>query len=361
MHAGHVISGGGHLALIGWMFLGGLFGPTPEPVEVTEVAVISSAEFAALTDAARRPEVIDEVALPAAPEVTPDAPEVDAAPPEQDVATPAPPTSPQPEPESPSAPEVSEAAPESPEPPAEVNVDAPDVSERPVERPVDRIAPTPTPAPQEDSTPDVQTEPAVQPEETSEPVEETPPQEETQTPEATDRVVIETPQPPRAAVEKSLRPPARRPKPPVRRESTQTAQNSNDASDATDDAVRAALQAAQSSADNTVPTGPPMTSGEKDALRLSVQKCWNVDQGAASARVVVTVGMSMQQNGKLVGGSLRLLSSEGGDSAAKEAAFQAARRAILRCQGNGYDLPADKYGQWKEIEMTFNPERMRIR
>lgn len=42
-------------------------------------------------------------------------------------------------------------------------------------------------------------------------------------------------------------------------------------------------------------------------------------------------------------------------------AFEAARRAILRCGATGYDLPAEKYGQWRDIEMTFNPEKMRIK
>ncbi|MDO7707324.1 MAG: energy transducer TonB, partial [Loktanella sp.] len=44
-----------------------------------------------------------------------------------------------------------------------------------------------------------------------------------------------------------------------------------------------------------------------------------------------------------------------------EIAFQAARRAILRCQSGGYQLPADKYDQWKEVEITFDPSGMRLR
>jgi len=42
-------------------------------------------------------------------------------------------------------------------------------------------------------------------------------------------------------------------------------------------------------------------------------------------------------------------------------AFGAARRAILRCGARGFQLPSDKYAQWRNIEMTFNPERMRNR
>ena len=34
----------------------------------------------------------------------------------------------------------------------------------------------------------------------------------------------------------------------------------------------------------------------------------------------------------------------------------------LRCQGSeGYDLPQEKYQQWKQIEMTYNPDEMRLR
>jgi hypothetical protein len=69
----------------------------------------------------------------------------------------------------------------------------------------------------------------------------------------------------------------------------------------------------------------------------------------------------MDRSGRVVSSSLRLLSSEGGSGTAVDTAFQAARRAILRCQGDGYTLPQEKFDQWKTVEMTFNPESMRIR
>ena len=50
----------------------------------------------------------------------------------------------------------------------------------------------------------------------------------------------------------------------------------------------------------------------------------------------------------------------GSDTSARQA-FEAARRAIIRCGATGYDLPIEKYEQWREIEMTLNPERMRIK
>ena len=41
--------------------------------------------------------------------------------------------------------------------------------------------------------------------------------------------------------------------------------------------------------------------------------------------------------------------------------IEKARRAILRCQRGGFPLPVEKYAQWQQIEMTFNPEGMRLR
>jgi len=75
----------------------------------------------------------------------------------------------------------------------------------------------------------------------------------------------------------------------------------------------------------------------------------------------VTVAFDMDRSGQVVASTLRMSSASGGDASATETAFQAARRAILRCQGDGYTLPPEKFDQWKSVEMTFNPESMRIR
>ena len=83
--------------------------------------------------------------------------------------------------------------------------------------------------------------------------------------------------------------------------------------------------------------------------------------GSEAASVTVTVGMEMDPSGRVVSSSLRLIGSEGGSASAADTAFQAARRAIMRCQNDGYQLPQDKYDQWKTIEMTFNPDDMRLR
>ncbi|MEM1360566.1 MAG: hypothetical protein AAGF94_02475 [Pseudomonadota bacterium] len=110
------------------------------------------------------------------------------------------------------------------------------------------------------------------------------------------------------------------------------------------------------------PPGPPLTSVERDGLRLAVGQCWNF--GALSrdaARVTVTVWMQMSPEGRPVSDSLRLIDFEGGSQDAADQAYQVARRAILRCGGQGYPLPREKYAHWQEIEMVFNPDKMRGR
>jgi hypothetical protein len=77
--------------------------------------------------------------------------------------------------------------------------------------------------------------------------------------------------------------------------------------------------------------------------------------------VTVVVGVSLTQDGRVADGSLRLLEGSGGSDGAIQTAFEAARRAILRCGASGFDLPPEKYDQWRDIEMTFNPEGMRLR
>ena len=101
----------------------------------------------------------------------------------------------------------------------------------------------------------------------------------------------------------------------------------------------------------------PLTKQEIKKFVRAIEKCWVVDVGSPAAGVTVVLGMQMTPNGKVKPGSLRLISSTGGTVAAAKIAFQAARRAILRCQKGGYNLPEEKFAYWKEFEMAFNPRQ----
>ena len=112
----------------------------------------------------------------------------------------------------------------------------------------------------------------------------------------------------------------------------------------------------------SAPQPAPLDRETLNALRMDVQACWNIGGLDTDAQAVsVTVGFTMAQDAKPDAGSLELLSYDGGNHAAATQAYQAARRAILRCGIDGYDLPSNSYAQWREIKMTFNPARMRIK
>jgi hypothetical protein len=85
-----------------------------------------------------------------------------------------------------------------------------------------------------------------------------------------------------------------------------------------------------------------------------------VDPGSQAGLTTVTVVFELGQDGR-VSGDVRLLTHNAATAEAANSAFEAARRAVLRCQGDGYDLPDDKYAQWRLVEMTFNPDQMVIR
>lgn len=374
LHTGHVISGAGHAAIIGWVLFGSAFRSDPPPMEVTEVAVISASDFAALT--APAPSAVTDVALPQPPAQTQDAPKTESAvqpvapaTPPRDVAAPEPETVPDtPEPEPLPVPEV---APESPAPSAPLpSPPVPQISERPVPRPSERIAPEAAPAPAPEAAPAPVEQAAVTPDEAqSDTPQDQQEQDQTAPEEAATEITTEA-ETPSAAPTTSLRPPSRRPSPPVRQAEAPEAPEAEptpepDTTAAADtDAVNAALNEALAGSNTQpdIPLGPPLTSGEKDGLRVAVQKCWNVGAlSSAALETTVVVGVALSEDGKPQSNTIRMLSSSGGTATSARQAFDAARRAILRCGAKGFDLPAEKYGQWKDIEMTFNPERMRIK
>ena len=177
--------------------------------------------------------------------------------------------------------------------------------------------------------------------------------------------MTEAEQPAASAPTRTLRPQAR-PRP------AQTAQTDPAQSDGADqqapstqDAVNAALAEALGDTlrePEAAPAGGTLTEGEIGGFKLAVQACWDVDVGSRSADVTVVVSMSMNPDGTVQQGTIDLLSATGSDDqSAINTAFTRARRAIFECQRGGYDLPADRFDLWERVEITFNPQDMRIR
>lgn len=355
VHIGHYISGAGHVGLIGLVFFGGVFQSDPPPFKVTGVSVVTTEEFDALRAGEHSPLPNTDVDIPVAPNLSDTAPDMSSSvDPDLDQGAPdatenAPPdetpdlsdlTAPQPS-------EVTDTSPTLAPPEPEMAVLIPRDTTRPMARPETRVAPDPVAAPEPDTKiDDIQQDATTPDQSASEAVQDA--QEATAPEAATTEIVTEAKEQvalaPRASVRPVLRPPQRT-----------RADTSNKAKAGADAAVAAAL-----AEEAAAPSGPPLTRGEKDALRVSVQNCWVVDVGSQAANVTVTVAVTLDQEGK-VAGPVTMLEASGGDDQAIQTAFGAARRAVLRCQRGGYKLPIEKYDHWREIEITFNPEKMRLK
>ncbi len=356
MSTGTKISGAGHLAIILWVILGGSFfrSDRDSMPATTSVTLISEAAFEGRE--ATRPEVVTEapVALPPQPEPDPEVPDPVA---ERPADTPPPP--PPPEPVTEPVPEAPAAAPEAPPPPPP---------------PADRVAPVPVPQTPEEVEVAEETQEAATPDGAGADIAE--PQEATAPEAATTRIITEATEtdPDGASEEIALAPvstprpqsrPSRpQPEPVVEPEPTPAPEpepETDPLASAVADAVAEANEA-PARADPSLPVGPPMTASEREGLRVAVQQCWNIGSLSSEAmRTTVTLSVEMEQDGRPVIASIRMIDAQGGSDAAAQQAYEAARRAIIRCGARGFDLPVEKYAQWRDIEMTFNPERMRIR
>jgi hypothetical protein len=170
----------------------------------------------------------------------------------------------------------------------------------------------------------------------------------------------------------SIRPPPRpaRPTPPVetdgdRRSRTRTAPEPPEPEDPLADAIASAVadaNATETAAAPAAPSGPPLTQGARDGFRIAVQACWNV--GALSTEALgttVVVAFDMARDGRPEQAPCACLEFSGGSEAAAQQAYEAARRAVIRCGVNGYDLPEESYDRWRQVELVFNPEGMRLR
>lgn len=379
MNTGQVVSAVGHVTVLLWVIFGDWLFKAQEMPEVTvaQVSLMSSSEFDALQEASAgaapsepakaEPQQPAEQPAETPPPVPEDVP--------QDV-----PVSDAPQPIEAPDPVAPLADTEQPVPVVPSDV-------KPKPRPIDRVAAVPvdktedapdvadeaTPKASEDAAPDA-------------PVVEKQPEAAPQ--EATTQIVTEAvetednaPQLPKTA---SL-PPRSRPKDLVKPETPPEEQVATaepapeEPSDPAADAIAAAVAAAASeepaadapaestdtgaaTGQSNAPSGPPMTGAETDAMRVAVQACWNVGALSMEAlRTTVVVGFSVKPDGKPDSPTIKLVSSEGGSDVSTAQAYEAARRAIIRCGSKGFPLPPEKYETWKEIELVFDPNGMRMR
>ena len=101
-----------------------------------------------------------------------------------------------------------------------------------------------------------------------------------------------------------------------------------------------------------------LTDEEFRIIETKIKSEWNFGVlSSAAQRVVVTLRLNLDEDGYVT--RIKLISSSGGQGDAVDKAEEAAKRAIYKGLEDGIGLPKEKYGQWRLIDITFDPEDMR--
>lgn len=103
--------------------------------------------------------------------------------------------------------------------------------------------------------------------------------------------------------------------------------------------------------------GPVISASEIDAVRQKIRQCWIVQSGAKNAKdLVVDLDLTIAKDGTVTAAQV----SENGKMAdpAYAAAAESAKRAVLNPDCNPLPLSEEKYDQWKNLTLTFNPKDM---
>jgi len=104
--------------------------------------------------------------------------------------------------------------------------------------------------------------------------------------------------------------------------------------------------------DSPSESGANLLAQELTAFKLQVQKCWNAPTGVANTeKLHVVLRLALARDGTL---TTRPLLIEGSASPHGPALVESAISALRQCQPYRL-LPADRYEEWKVLDLTFSP------
>ena len=101
--------------------------------------------------------------------------------------------------------------------------------------------------------------------------------------------------------------------------------------------------------------GKPLTFSEIEKLKYTIKENWSIDPGSLSQEVKVKIHFSLKRNGTCDRKSIRVSEVIGGNKAAQQVAIRRAKIAVSTCDSKGYKLPPEKYESWRDIEIVFDP------
>jgi hypothetical protein len=107
--------------------------------------------------------------------------------------------------------------------------------------------------------------------------------------------------------------------------------------------------------DSEATTTANLSAAERAAFKAHLRKCWTLPSGmspAQSTRVVLRI--YLRRDGRLAGEPVLIEASASRDG---PLLLQTAVRTLKDCQPYGF-LPADKYREWRVLDLSFSPREM---
>ena len=102
----------------------------------------------------------------------------------------------------------------------------------------------------------------------------------------------------------------------------------------------------------------PLAISEIDLVRQQIRECWNLSAGAREAEnLSIEIAMAMNPDGTVRQARILDQSRLRGDPFFRAAA-ESALRAVLNPRCNPLKLPPEKYQQWQNMILIFDPRDM---
>lgn len=104
--------------------------------------------------------------------------------------------------------------------------------------------------------------------------------------------------------------------------------------------------------------GDVLTATQIDLIRQTIRKCWHFPAGLKNAEdLIVDIEMELDPSGNVTKAKIIDTSRMNSDPDYRTAA-ENAYRAVLDPECNPLPLPKEKYEEWKNLELSFNPKEM---
>ena len=98
-----------------------------------------------------------------------------------------------------------------------------------------------------------------------------------------------------------------------------------------------------------------LSADERTAFKAHLKKCWKLPDGLSAAQTTrVTLRIFLKRDGGLAAEPMLI---EASASREGPLLMQAAIRSVKECQPFAF-LPADKYREWKTLDVSFSPKEM---